>query len=183
MAFGRRRSQEVDDAEKGKLNREYLATFGRIWFYIQANRGWLIIWGIGLVLSSLMGLVLPIVVQRLVDGVLIDGNQLELRQLGLGMTAVFLLQALFSFIHQLVIAYVGESTIAAIRVAVYAHLQKMSLRFFADNRTGSSILHRVPHAVLGKSHPSLVRCPAFKGSAYRCHSGNRCSFDVANLDH
>ena len=66
MAFGRRRggrnirSQE-EDAEKGKLNREYLASFGRIWFYVQANRGWLIIWGIGLILSSLMGLVLPVV--------------------------------------------------------------------------------------------------------------------------
>ncbi|MFK7800461.1 MAG: ABC transporter ATP-binding protein [Anaerolineae bacterium] len=139
MALGRRRTQLEEDTEKGKLNREYLATFGRIWFYIQANRGWLVIWGIGLILSSLMGLVLPLVVQRLVDGVLIDGDELQLMQLGLGLTGVFFLQAIFSFIHQIVIAYVGESTIAAIRIAVYGHLQKMSLRFFADNRTGALI--------------------------------------------
>ncbi|MFT5195760.1 MAG: subfamily B ATP-binding cassette protein MsbA [Candidatus Promineifilaceae bacterium] len=146
MAFARRRTQQEDDAEKGKLNREYIATFGRIWFYIQAHRGWLVIWAIGLVLSSLMGLVLPIVVQRLVDGVLIEGDDIQLMQLGLGMTAVFALQALFSFIHQIIIAYVGESTIAAIRVAVYSHLQKMSLRFFADNRTGA-IISRVTNDV------------------------------------
>ena len=151
MAFGRRRggrnirSQE-EDAEKGKLNREYLASFGRIWFYVQANRGWLIIWGIGLILSSLMGLVLPVVVQTLVDDVLINGAELQLMRLGFGLIGVFALQAVFSFIHQIVIAYVGESTIAAIRVAVYAHLQKMSLRFFADNRTGA-IISRVTNDV------------------------------------
>lgn len=143
MAFGRRRGnssrQQEDDELKGKINREYIATFGRVWGYIQANRGWLVIWGIGLILSSLMGLVLPVVVQTLVDDVLINGNEVQLTQLGLGLTAVFALQAVFSFIHQIVIAYIGESTIAAIRVAVYTHLQKMSLRFFADNRTGALI--------------------------------------------
>ncbi len=135
----RSRRTVEDDQEKGKLNREYLASFSRIWFYVQANRGWLVLWGIGLILSSLMGLVLPVVVQTLVDDVLIDGAELRLMRLGLGLIGVFALQALFSFMHQIIIAYVGESTIAAIRVAVYSRLQKMSLRFFADNRTGALI--------------------------------------------
>ncbi|MEM9775894.1 MAG: ABC transporter transmembrane domain-containing protein, partial [Chloroflexota bacterium] len=144
MGFRRRgrrftRGTRDEDAAKGAINRENIATFGRVWAYVQTNRGWLVIWAIGLLLSSLMGLVLPLVVQNLVDDVLIEGNQVQLLQVGLGLTVVFGLQAVFSFIHQIIIAYIGESTIASIRVAVYNHLQKMSLRFFADNRTGSII--------------------------------------------
>ncbi|MEM8858115.1 MAG: ABC transporter ATP-binding protein [Chloroflexota bacterium] len=144
MGFRRRgrrftRGTRDEDDAKGAINRENIATLGRVWGYVQTNRGWLVIWAIGLLLSSLMGLVLPLVVQNLVDDVLIEGNQVQLLQVGLGLTVVFGLQAVFSFIHQIIIAYIGESTIASIRVAVYNHLQKMSLRFFADNRTGSII--------------------------------------------
>ena len=52
---------------------------------------------------------------------------------------VFIVQALFSFGHQLTLAFVGEKVIATIRVQIYTHLQSLSLKYFADHRTGEVV--------------------------------------------
>jgi subfamily B ATP-binding cassette protein MsbA len=92
-----------------------------------------------LIVSTLLGLVLPLVVQNLVDVVLIDKNLTRLNQLAIGLFVVFIVQALFSFAHRLSLAYVGERVIATIRIQIYSHLQTLSLKYFADHRTGEVV--------------------------------------------
>lgn len=139
-----------------------MRTFSRIWKFTQSSFGWLIISGIALVFSSLMGLVLPLVVNRLVDDVLVAGDWARLNRIGISLVIVFALQAVFSFVHRITISIVGERTIANMRTAVYAHLQSMSLRFFADHRTGgllSRIINDVSllqEAIINQL-PSLLR--------------------------
>lgn len=135
-----------DNAERRAINREGLATFSRIWNYTQSSTGWLIISFVGLLFSSLMGLVLPVVVNQLVDDVLIEQDWARLNQIGIGLVIVFLLQALFSFLHRITIAIVSERTIANLRIGVYEHLQRMSLRFFSEQRTGA-LLSRITNDV------------------------------------
>ncbi len=89
--------------------------------------------------SSGLGLILPLVVRSLVDGVLVEQNMSRLNQLGAGLMGVFAVQAIFSFAHQITLALVGERAIANIRKDIYAHLLTLSLNFYADNRTGELV--------------------------------------------
>ncbi|MCB8917874.1 MAG: ABC transporter ATP-binding protein [Ardenticatenaceae bacterium] len=114
-------------------------TFGRVLAYVTPYRKWLTISIIALLFSVALGLILPLVIRNLVDIVLIDKNLTVLNRLAFGLLGVFLVQALFSFVHSLSLAYVGERAIADIRIQVFTHLQRLSLKFYADHRTGELI--------------------------------------------
>ncbi|MCA9897547.1 MAG: ABC transporter ATP-binding protein [Anaerolineales bacterium] len=134
------RQYESDpDAKAKRLSRESLHTFRRLLKYVRPYRNQMTFSIILLLVSTLLGLVLPLVVQNLVDVVLIDKNQDQLNQLAIGLFVVFIVQALFSFGHQLTLAFVGEKVIATIRVQIYTHLQSLSLKYFADHRTGEVV--------------------------------------------
>jgi ATP-binding cassette, subfamily B, bacterial MsbA len=134
------RQYESDPEAKAKrLSRESLHTFGRLLQYVRPYRRLMTFSVVMLLISTLLGLVLPLVVQNLVDVVLIDKNLPRLNQLAIGLFIVFVVQALFSFAHRLSLAYVGEGVIATIRIQIYSHLQKLSLKYFADHRTGEVV--------------------------------------------
>ncbi len=134
-----RQYESDSDAEAKRLNRESLHTFGRLLRYVRPYRNQMIFSIILLLFSTLLGLVLPLVVQNLVDVVLIDRNLTRLNQLAVGLFVVFIVQALFNFGHRLTLAFVGEKVIAHIRVQIYTHLQSLSLKYFADHRTGEVV--------------------------------------------
>lgn len=136
--FGRRHESD-SDAQATRLTRESLVTYRRLLTYIQPYRGWMTISIIALLFSVALNLILPLVVQNLVDVVLIDNNMPRLNQLAIGLFVVFIVQAIFSFLHRYSLAFVGERAIADIRIELYSHLQKLSLRFYAENRTGEIV--------------------------------------------
>lgn len=135
---GRRYESNADDKIE-RLNRESLHTFGRLLGYVRPFRRLMTFSIMMLLVSTLLGLVLPLVVQNLVDVVLIDKNLTRLNQLAIGLFVVFIVQAIFSFAHRLSLAYVGERVIATIRIQIYSHLQTLSLKYFADHRTGEVV--------------------------------------------
>ena len=87
----------------------------------------------------LLGLVLPLVVRNLVDVVLLESNITRLNQIALLLLGVSLVQGVFSFAHQLSLAYAGERAIADMRVTIFTHLQRLGLAFYAERRTGELI--------------------------------------------
>ena len=140
MGFRRSQARLQQPDEKAKrIDREGLKTFLRILTYVKPYRKWLTVSIIALLVSTLLNLVLPLVIQNLVDVVLIDKNLPRLNQLAIGLLLVFTVQALFSFGHQITLAFVGERAIADIRINVFSHLQRLSLQFFADYRTGEVV--------------------------------------------
>jgi ATP-binding cassette, subfamily B, bacterial MsbA len=121
------------------LNKESLQLFRRLLGYVRPYLKWMTVAFITLLFSVALGLILPLVVRSLVDSVLIDMDQGMLNLLAGGLLVVFLVQALFSFAHRLTIAFVGERVIADLRIELYAHLQRLSLKFYADRRTGEIV--------------------------------------------
>jgi ATP-binding cassette, subfamily B, bacterial MsbA len=130
---------DVDTAPISPLNRRQLAVFRRVLGYIRPYRGWMLFSAAALVLSTGLGLLLPLVVRSLVDVVLIQSDMQLLHRLALGLLAAFLLQAVFGFAHRLSLSYVGERVVAELRVRVFTHLQGLSLRYYADHRTGETV--------------------------------------------
>jgi ATP-binding cassette, subfamily B, bacterial MsbA len=127
------------DAKAPRLTRDSLQNYRRLLIYIRPYQCRMIFSVIALLFSVALGLILPLVVQNLVDGVLIDKNLTRLNQLAIGLLIVFIVQGIFSFAHRLSLAYVGERVIADIRIKLYSHLQRLSLRFYADYRTGDVV--------------------------------------------
>jgi ATP-binding cassette, subfamily B, bacterial MsbA len=143
MAFHPRRigrRHEADpDAGARRLDRSGLSLFRRLLSYVRPYRRWLFLSIAFLIFSVMFGLVLPLVVRNLVDVVLIDRNLTRLNQIAILLFGVFIVQALVSVAHHLSLAYVGERAIADIRITIFAHLQRLGLRFYAERRTGELI--------------------------------------------
>ncbi|MCS6911502.1 MAG: ABC transporter transmembrane domain-containing protein, partial [Anaerolineales bacterium] len=91
---------------------------------------------IALVISSALSLVFPWIMQNLVDAVFGRNDPAELNRITLILLAAFLANAVFRFIEGLALTYVGERIVVDLRRETYAHLHTLSVRFFADRRTG-----------------------------------------------
>ncbi len=134
------RGYQSDETEqKFRLTREELGTYARLLTYVRPYKKWMIVSIIALLFSVGLGLILPLVVRNLVDLIFVDNDLANLNRLAVGLFLVFILQSIFSFVHRLSLAYVGENAVKDIRVQVYSHLQALSLRFFSDYRTGEIV--------------------------------------------
>ncbi|MCA9934669.1 MAG: ABC transporter ATP-binding protein [Anaerolineales bacterium] len=134
------RNYESDPDKKAKrLTRESLQVYKRLLAYVRPYRRAMVFAIITLLFSSVLGLVLPLVVRNLVDIVFVDKSMSTLNRIAVLLLLVFVVQAIFSFMHRLSLAFVGEKAVADIRVQVYSHLQSLSLKFYADRRTGEIV--------------------------------------------
>lgn len=95
-----------------------------------------------LLLASAMGLSFPLVIVQLLDSVLQQENLTQLNLLAGVLVGVFFLQATFTFFQSYNLNYVGERLILDLRTELYAHLQSLSLGFYANRRVGE-VLSRI----------------------------------------
>ncbi len=91
--------------------------------------------------SSLLGLVPPLLYRDLIDRALPQRDLARLNLLALGMVAIPLLDGLIAVGQRWLTAGIGEGIIADLRKSLYAHMQKMSLRFFTNTKTGELMSH------------------------------------------
>ncbi len=101
-------------------------------------------WSLGLAILMLLGvsglnMVLPQAVQLLVDVVLLQKNTELLNQIALALLGLFLLESLFVFANQYLMSFVGERVVANLRIQLYTHLQRLSIGFYANQRTGDIV--------------------------------------------
>jgi ATP-binding cassette subfamily B protein len=89
-----------------------------------------------ILLISLIGLVPPLLIRDFIDRALPQKDVVRLNWLALGMIAVPLLNGLLGVGQRFLGARIGEQLIADLRQALYAHMQRMSLRFFTHTKTG-----------------------------------------------
>lgn len=101
---------------------------------------------VALTIGTLLGLIMPLIVQDVVDVVFVERDLALLNRFTAFLCLIFFLQAICSFINRYNIAYGGERVVADLRREIYDHLMSLSLRFFADRRTGE-IVSRVTNDV------------------------------------
>ncbi len=99
-----------------------------------------------LVISSLIGLVLPTAIRWLVDTVFVTRNLGQLTNVALGLLALSVVQNGLAVAYFYLISKVGQRFIADLRLRIYERVQSLPLRFFAERRTGE-IVSRVSNDV------------------------------------
>lgn len=99
-------------------------------------------------ISSLIGLVPPLLFRDLIDHALPQRDLARLNLLALGMIGLPLLDGSIGVGQRWLTSQVGEGIISDLRKVLYAHMQRMSLRFFTNTKTGE-LMSRVNNDVVG----------------------------------
>jgi subfamily B ATP-binding cassette protein MsbA len=102
--------------------------------------------GAMLVISSLIGLVLPAVIRWLVDSVFVTHDLQQLTTVALGLLGLSVLQNGLAVAYFYLVSKVGQRFVADLRLQIYERVQSLPLRFFSERRTGE-IVSRVSNDV------------------------------------
>lgn len=97
---------------------------------------------------SLLSLIPPLLLRDLIDRALPERDVLRLNLLALGMILVPLVNGLLGVAQRWAGARVGEGIIYDLRRDLFAHLQRMSLRFFTHTHAGE-LMSRLNNDVIG----------------------------------
>ncbi|MCY7394690.1 MAG: ABC transporter ATP-binding protein/permease [Nocardioides sp.] len=100
------------------------------------------------VISSATVVVIPLLIQRIIDdGILADDSAL-VTKLAVAMVGVTLATALLSIAGGFLSSRIGEGLIYDLRTQVFAHVQRQSLAFFTRTQTGA-LVSRLNNDVIG----------------------------------
>jgi ATP-binding cassette subfamily B protein len=106
----------------------------------------------GMLLSILvvtgLNLLIPLIMRNLIDYTIPTKDLPRLVTLALALLLIPGLSAFFNIIQRRLNAAVGEGVIYDLRVALYSHLQRMSLRFFTNTKVGE-LMSRLNNDVVG----------------------------------
>lgn len=101
-----------------------------------------------IVVISSLSVIPAILIRLLIDEAIANGDVRQLTFLGIGMVTVPLVNALVGVMQRWLASRVGEGIIFDLRRELYAHLQRMSLRFFTATKTGE-LMNRLNSDVVG----------------------------------
>ena len=111
-------------------------TIHRILAFFRPYRLYVLVVLVAILLTSLIGLVNPLLLGVLLDQVIIGGDYDNLNlYVGL-MVALPILTGLIGVGQSYLNNVIGQNVMQDLRGALYAHLQSMPLRFFTETRTG-----------------------------------------------
>jgi ATP-binding cassette, subfamily B, bacterial MsbA len=100
---------------------------------------WLIGAAVAMLVGSVSGLALPAVAGSLIDTVFVKNDADGLNRVALLLLVIFFIQALAVFGQNYLLSYTGERVVTDLRVRLYTHLQKLSLSYFNEQRTGDIV--------------------------------------------
>jgi ATP-binding cassette subfamily B multidrug efflux pump len=121
-------------------------TLLRIWGYLKRQKSALAVTALLVVLSSGLGTLGPYLMGRTIDGYINTGDLEGLGGMALLMLAVYVSEALVSWLQTYVMAQASQQAVNDIRDDLFAKLQTLSLRFF-DQKTHGDLMSRLTNDV------------------------------------
>ena len=101
-----------------------------------------------ILLTTGLGLLSPLIFREIIDSALPEKNIGKLNLLVLGLLLIPLASGAVRIVQRKLNVSIGEGVIYDLRVALYHHLQKMSLRFFTNTKSGE-LMSRLNNDVVG----------------------------------
>ncbi|TET38599.1 MAG: ABC transporter ATP-binding protein [Anaerolineales bacterium] len=134
-----------DEQEQPQLSWRLLR---RVAEYARPYRLKLVVVLITMVGISLISLIPPLLIRDFIDHAIPARDTARLNWLALGMVAVPLINGLLGVAQRYMSSFVGEGIIFDLRSALYAHLQRMGLRFYTNTQVGE-MMSRLNNDVIG----------------------------------
>lgn len=120
----------------------------RVWGFARPYTRHILFLFVSILLTTAITLVSPLLMRTLIDTAIPNADTRLLNLLALGLIAMPVLNGIVGVWQRDLSAIVGESIIFDLRCALYAHFQRMSLRFFTQSRTGE-LMSRLNNDVVG----------------------------------
>ncbi|MGH3983044.1 MAG: ABC transporter ATP-binding protein [Pseudonocardiaceae bacterium] len=120
-----------------------LAVLRRLWPYVLPVRGRLLGSAAAALGSMLAGLTIPLLIQRIVDGPIADGDRSALVLLSLGVLALGMLEAGLIYLRRQLVARPTTDVEKRMRADLYHHLQHLPLAFHDHWRSGQLLSRAV----------------------------------------
>lgn len=127
------RMMRDEEEQKPKVTRALLM---RVLRYARPYRWHIVGLLLIIMVTTGLGLLTPLIFRDLIDYTLPNGDVQRLNLLALGLIAIPVINGGIRVIERKLNSTIGEGVIYDLRVALYSHLQKMSLRFFTNTKTG-----------------------------------------------
>jgi len=139
------------------------ADFRRLFRLAKPYKGRLAIAALCLLVGSLTHLAFPYVLRILIDSAFIERDARQLNLMILSLVVVMVVGAAFDFVKSFQIAYVGERVVTDLRESLYAHLQKLSVSYYDEHRTGEMMSHITNDAAVlqGALSNNLIIVPQY----------------------
>lgn len=134
-----------DEQARPQINRELLK---RVLGYARPYIGRMVLLFISIIVTIGLGLLTPLILRDLIDHTLPEKDTARLNFLASALVGIPLTIAVFRIWQRKLDASIGAGVILDLRKAVYSHLQRMSLRFYTDNKTGE-LMSRLNNDVVG----------------------------------
>ena len=120
----------------------------RIWQYARPYTPMVVVMLLTIVVSSVIELIPPLLARDLIDHAIPARDLSQLSLLAAGMITIPVVDALIGTVQRWVSSRIGEGIIYDLRRSMYDHIQRMSLRFFTQTKTGE-IMSRFSTDVIG----------------------------------
>ena len=131
---------DLTDQGNRKISRQdSLSQLRRLFSYVRPYRFRLYAALVVISIGSVLSLAGPYTLQFLVDAVFQQNDAALLNQITLILVAIFATQSVFYFFRAFLLAYIGERVMTDLRIALFEHLQSLSLSFYNERRTGEII--------------------------------------------
>ena len=123
----------ADEDTKPKIT---WALVRRVLSYASPYRVLIIIGLILILIQSGIGLLTPLIFRDLIDHTLPSGDTTRLNLLAFALIMIPIFSSVIGVVIRRVNARIGEGVIYDLRVTLFSHLQRMSLRFFTNTKSG-----------------------------------------------
>jgi ATP-binding cassette subfamily B protein len=134
-----------EKGDKKEITRDLLQ---RVWAFARPYRFQVASLLLTILAISGISLVSPLLYRDLIDNAIPNRDFSRLNWLALGMIGIPLINGLIGVWQRRLNAFVGEGVIFDLRRSLYNRLQRMSLRFFTETRTGE-LMSRLNNDVIG----------------------------------
>lgn len=134
-----------DQKEQPAISRELLS---KVWRFARPYWRQVIALLVTILVISGMSLISPLLYRDLIDVAIPERNGIRINWLALGMIGIPLINGGIGVWQRRLNASIGEGVIFDLRRSLYNHLQRMSLRFFTETRTGE-LMSRLNNDVIG----------------------------------
>jgi ATP-binding cassette subfamily B protein len=131
--------------EKPKITRQLLL---RVLHYAKPYRGLILTMLVLILASTGLSLLTPLILRDMIDKTIPAGDTRRLTLLALALLLIPAINGVINVFQRRTSARVGEGVIYDLRLALYANLQRMSLRFFTNTKVGE-LMSRLNNDVIG----------------------------------
>lgn len=133
-------------AKKKSKAKDWIGTIKRIWKYLSASKGLLILVLLMVIISSILGLVGPFLIGIAIDKYIIEKDTSQLFFLLIWLVVVYIFYSVSMWLQNIWMVSIAQKTVFTMRNDLFVQLHELPIRFF-DKRQHGELMSRITNDI------------------------------------